>query len=111
MALMKIVDINGNENIVDVDVPLSIADNSVTETDIQITGGTETLTIEVPAGSFAAAADLTSAAADELIVKIEEGVNDPYHIPEMTAVDVPTEWERKNMHAQDVYQIEGYTIT
>ena len=45
MALMKIIALNGSENIVDVDIPLVLADNATDAVDIDISGGTETLTI------------------------------------------------------------------
>ena len=60
MALMKIIALDGSENIVDVDIPLVLADNATDAVDIDISGGTETLTITL-AEAFDSAGDATAA--------------------------------------------------
>ena len=110
MALMKIIALDGSENIVDVDIPLVLADNATDAVDIDISGGTETLTITL-AEAFDSAGDATAATNSMLIAKVEEAVNDPYHIPVLSEILVPATWDRKNMAAQTAYLISEYAIT
>ena len=108
MALMKVVAAAaGQENIVDLDIPLVLADNTTTVTDITIASGTLSITVDT---AFASAAALTAAANASLINLVEQSINDPYHIPVLEEIEVPSTWERKNMHAQTVYKIISYTI-
>tara|TARA_R100000742_G_C4275468_1_gene95955 strand:+ start:117 stop:449 length:333 start_codon:yes stop_codon:yes gene_type:complete len=109
MALMKITALDGSENIVDVDIPLVLADNAVNAVDIKITGGTQDLTIELN-DDFASDAEATAAVNSMLIAKVEEAVNDPYHIPVLSEILDPATWDRKNMAAQTAYLIAEYTI-
>ncbi len=110
MALMKIIALDGSENIVDVDIPLVLADNATDAVDIDITGGTQTLTITL-AEAFDSAGAATAATNSMLIAKVEEAVNDPYHIPVLSEILDPATWDRKNMAAQTAYLISEYAIT
>ena len=109
MALMKITALNGSENIVDIDLPLALTDNADDKVDIAISVGTETLTITLNE-AFASDAAATAATNSTLIAKVEEAVNDPYHIPVLSECLVPSTWDRKYMAAQTVYLISEYAI-
>ena len=110
MALMKVIAAGaGLENIIDVAVPLALSDDSTTISDVTLTGG-GSIAIEVDT-AFASAGALTAALADSLIPLVEAGINDPYSIPVLDEVLIPSTWDRKYMAAQSAFKIVDYTIS
>ncbi len=90
MALMKITSTAPLSQIYDITVPLTVAGASATQfTVAEESGGV--VTIDVQSGVFGTTGALAAAARVQFTEGIEEGVADPYAIPDVKSITSETD--------------------